>query len=270
MDAQKTHATQGAQSPAPQIFNFESVTVRTFNLDGEIWFSAADVCAALGIANYRQAVSRLDDDEARVISADTPSKNQHGEFGTVQQEILVISESGLYSLTLTSRKAEAKAFKRWVTHDVLPTIRKEGLYIADGTSAERAESVAGVDVRALLMENFEDPKVPIPEDVEEVLNQRTWDLTREAHELIREHLRKKVAYSAEHGYPKRVLDKKKAMEALKKGDLGDALARRYYEKLEIVEVMAGSFARAGRELLEELDAMKQTNRAITTTRGAQR
>lgn len=102
-----------------QTFNFENLPVRATSRSGEIWFVAADVCAALEITNPRHAVSRLDDDEKGVITVDTLGG---------PQETVIISESGLYSLTLTSRKEEAKRFKRWITHEVLPAIRKTGGY----------------------------------------------------------------------------------------------------------------------------------------------
>ena len=114
----------------PKTFNFENLPVRTINRNGEVWFVAADVCAALEIGNPRQAVTRLDDDER-----DT--------FGIIdalgrQQETVVISESGLYALVMTSRKEEAKRFKRWVTHDVLPAIRTTGKYEAKPGRGRRA------------------------------------------------------------------------------------------------------------------------------------
>lgn len=127
--------TKDQSTNPPVVFNFGTQSIRTIDQDGEVWFVANDVCAALDIANPRQAVGRLDDDEGGVISTDTPSKNQHGAFGTVKQELSIISESGLYSLVMSSRKAEAKQFKRWVTHDVLPAIRKTGRYEAPSQAA---------------------------------------------------------------------------------------------------------------------------------------
>ena len=104
-----------------QIFeNKDFGKVRTVTLNGAPWFVAADVCRALDIANSRDAVKRLDDDERGVVSTDT--------LGGVQ-EMTVVNESGLYSLVLGSRKPEAKQFKRWITHDVIPTIRKTGGYV---------------------------------------------------------------------------------------------------------------------------------------------
>lgn len=103
------------------VFNFVSNTLRVVLRDGEPWFVAADVCEALSIENNRNATARLDDDEKGVHSMDTPSGDQ---------EMTVINESGLYSLILGSRKPEAKKFKKWVTSEVLPAIRKTGRYVA--------------------------------------------------------------------------------------------------------------------------------------------
>lgn len=96
-------------------------SIRTLNIDGEPWFVASDVCKALGIANSRDAVARLDEDEKGVALTDT--------LGGVQN-LTTVNEPGLYALVLSSRKPEAKAFKRWITHEVIPSIRKNGGYIA--------------------------------------------------------------------------------------------------------------------------------------------
>lgn len=96
--------------------------VRAVTLKGEPWFVAADVCRALGLGNSSQAIAKLDDDEkSGVIISDPHGREQVTRF---------ISESGLYALVLSSRKPEAKAFKRWITHEVIPEIRKTGGYIA--------------------------------------------------------------------------------------------------------------------------------------------
>ncbi len=106
-----------------QIFqNDQFGEIRTTMKDGEPWFVAADVCRALEIANNRDALTRLDADEKGVALTDTPG----GE-----QEMAIVNEPGLYTLVLGSRKAEARDFKRWITHDVLPTIRKTGGYVAN-------------------------------------------------------------------------------------------------------------------------------------------
>lgn len=94
--------------------------VRIILRDNEPWFVAADVCRALEILQPTRACERLDDDEKGVSSIHTLGGNQ---------ELLTVSESGLYSLVLGSRKPEAKEFKRWITHEVIPSIRKNGGYI---------------------------------------------------------------------------------------------------------------------------------------------
>lgn len=99
--------------------------VRTITRDGEPWFVAADVCSALELTNNRMAVDRLDEDEKDVSSIDT--------LGGAQS-VTIINEPGLYSLVLGSRKPEARAFKRWITHEVIPTIRKTGAYMTPETA----------------------------------------------------------------------------------------------------------------------------------------
>ncbi len=108
---------------ALQVFTYRGTQVRTTIIDGQPWFCAADVCRVLEISNSRDAVGRLDEDEKGVVLTDTPGG---------PQEMLHVNEPGLYALILTSRKPGAKAFKRWVTHEVLPEIRKTGFYSLGG------------------------------------------------------------------------------------------------------------------------------------------
>ncbi len=103
-------------------FNYQGRQVRTILIDGEPWWVAKDVCDVLEIGDTRQAVERLDDDERYLI----PVTDNLGR----QQESWVVSEPGLYSLILGSRKPEAKSFKRWITHEVIPAIRTTGMYAA--------------------------------------------------------------------------------------------------------------------------------------------
>ena len=100
-------------------FNFNDNAVRAIDREGTPWFSAADVCAALGVKNYRDSVAHLDEDERGVVSTDTLGG---------QQQMTIVNESGLYALVLRSRKPEARRFAKWVTAEVLPAIRKTGRY----------------------------------------------------------------------------------------------------------------------------------------------
>ena len=100
-----------------QIFeNNDFGQIRVIERDGEPWFVAADVCNVLDLSNPTIAVSRLDEDER--------AKFNLGRQG----DATIVNEPGLYTLVLGSRKPEAKAFKRWITHEVIPTIRKTGAY----------------------------------------------------------------------------------------------------------------------------------------------
>lgn len=102
--------------------------VRVVDRNGEPWFAASDVCRALNHTNTTVALQMLDADEVAKQSLGQVSCN-----GVTQnREINVISESGLYTLIFRSNRPEAKAFKRWVTHEVLPAIRRTGRYQADG------------------------------------------------------------------------------------------------------------------------------------------
>ena len=104
-----------------KVFSFgDTASVRTVTgPDLDAWFVAADVCEALEIVQTASAMRQLDEDEKDVRTMHTPG----GE-----QQMTIINESGLYSLIFTSRKEEAKRFKKWVTSEVLPTIRKTGSY----------------------------------------------------------------------------------------------------------------------------------------------
>lgn len=104
-----------------QVFNNSMFgNVRIILQDNEPWFVAKDVCDCLEINNSRQALSRLDDDEKNSVILND------GTAGNPEKSI--VNEYGLYSLVLSSRKPEAKEFKRWITHDVLPSLRKYGTY----------------------------------------------------------------------------------------------------------------------------------------------
>ena len=102
-----------------QIFNSEEFgEIRTVSINDEPWFVASDICRALDIQNVTQAVQKLDDDERSMFNI--------GRQGNAN----CVNEYGLYTLVLASRKPEAKKFKRWITHEVIPSIRKHGGYIA--------------------------------------------------------------------------------------------------------------------------------------------
>lgn len=101
-----------------------NVCIRAQVINGEPWFVAKDVCQALLLKNPRQAISALDEDEKGVISMDTLGG---------RQKMNAVTESGLYELISQSRKPEAKPFRKWVTKEVLPALRKTGIYASQGS-----------------------------------------------------------------------------------------------------------------------------------------
>lgn len=107
-------------------FNYNETQVRTIEIDGEPWFVLKDVCNVLRLNEPHRVAARLDDDE-RTQSTVIDSLGR-------KQEMTIISESGLYSVILRSDKPEAKPFRKWVTSEVLPSIRKTGKYVADSAN----------------------------------------------------------------------------------------------------------------------------------------
>jgi prophage antirepressor-like protein len=124
----------------PTVFQFNTATLRTITRDGEPWFVAADVCHCLGIVNVTQATQGLDVEDKAMFNIGLPGKAP-----------LIVNESGLYSLIMSSRKPEARAFKRWVTSEVLPSIRKTGMYLTAETAKQVTEAPDDFLARAVLV-----------------------------------------------------------------------------------------------------------------------
>lgn len=108
-------------------FSYEGREVRVLDINGEPWFVLADLCEVLGIRNSRMAATRLD--EADVRKADISSSGQ-------RRAMIIVAEPGMYDLVVRSDSPVAKPFRRWVTHEVLPAIRRHGLYATPQTAEE--------------------------------------------------------------------------------------------------------------------------------------
>ena len=129
-------------------WNFEDHEVRTVEIDGEPWFVGKDVATVLGYANTQKAVRDHVDEEDKLTERFVLSGQN--------REVIVINESGLYSLILSSKLPNAKAFKRWVTSEVLPSIRKTGSYTYQraNPNEEKALHIQEMDTRIRMSEQF--------------------------------------------------------------------------------------------------------------------
>ncbi|PZE66938.1 BRO family protein [Curtobacterium sp. MCBD17_021] len=122
---------------------FEGAPVRTVVIDGATWFVAKDACDVLGIRKYRDATQQLAADERVSTAVDTPG-------GT--QAMTVVNEPGLYALMLLSRSGRARSFQRWVTHDVLPAIRRTGQYVAPAPEDDASLVARALQASARMLE----------------------------------------------------------------------------------------------------------------------
>lgn len=118
-------------------FAFEDNLVRVYKPNGEPWFVGRDVCRVLDIKNESQALARLDPDEKNdgVCITDPIGR---------EQTVICISEAGVFRLVFTSRKPEAERFKRWLAHEVLPALRRNGVYALPGRESDPADQPAGM------------------------------------------------------------------------------------------------------------------------------
>lgn len=135
-----------------QVFHYQENDVRSLLLDGEPWFVLKDVCAILSIARGARIAERLEEDEVRQAYL-TDSLGR-------QQETTIINESGLYNVILRSDKPEAKPFRKWVTSEVLPSIRKTGSYNLASTNLQRALTTDDYLKAASIVANCRNERLP--------------------------------------------------------------------------------------------------------------
>ena len=151
-------------------FNYQEKEVRTITDENEqTWFAGIDICNILGYADSQQTIEKLDEDEKKLDSI------QHGSGQS--RKTWTVNEFGLYSLVLSSSKSEAKAFKRWITHEVLPSIRKAGKY------SNEQEQKYEADLQKLVTE-IETLKVK-KEDTQKQANQYRKDIEEKTYEMLR-------------------------------------------------------------------------------------
>lgn len=141
-----------------QIFIYSGAQLRTIQQPDGLWWVLRDVCEVLGLSTPARVAERLDDDEKGVSLIHTPGG---------KQEMTIINEPGLYSVILRSDKPEAKAFKRWVVHKVLPSIRKNGSY---GMNTEALQELAEINRQ---LEQYRQRYESVDEEVAQARKQLT-------------------------------------------------------------------------------------------------
>lgn len=124
-----------------------SQDIRSFAANGENWFVNNDVCAALGIKKPRDAFAQLDADEKASMAVDTPGG---------RQKMAVVTEAGLYALMLISRSEKVKPFRRWITHEVIPTLRRDGMVVNENTISDEQIQAGRERLDALAQRRLEE------------------------------------------------------------------------------------------------------------------
>lgn len=156
---------------ALQVFSYNNKQVRTVEIAGEIWFVAKDIAEVLEIADSHTAIRDLDDDEKGRHIMPTPGG---------MQNMTVINECGMYKLTFNSRKPEAKAFTRWVTHEVLPSIRRTGSYsvnnILSPEEMELKRNALDLERARLINSMIENPSFPMTPETKTVFGHEVFKL----------------------------------------------------------------------------------------------
>jgi prophage antirepressor-like protein len=157
-----------------KLFNYENSAVRVITDENEqIWFAGIDVCKILDYQNSTDIIEKKLEDDEKKLDYITDSSGQ-------KRKTWIINEFGLYSLILTSTKPEAKMFKRWLTHDVLPTIRKAGKY----TTEEQQEYEASLQAMAHHYNDLAVKRDELRQELKEI-NQKIKDLPTQMSQLIK-------------------------------------------------------------------------------------
>lgn len=186
----RSDSNEGVKNDAMCVFsNDQFGNVRTMKINGEPWFVAVDVCRALEISNPTMALDRLDPDEKMTLSL---TEGHSGQRGGAQQ-VNIVNEPGLYVLIIGSRKPEAKAFKRWITHEVIPTIRKTGGYISDADKMADTyldgyddETKAALSVLLRSLKKSQDANIKLQREVDVLTKQtRTYEPRAVVNALVR-------------------------------------------------------------------------------------
>lgn len=151
---------------ALSVYNFEAFPVRITSRDGSPWFVAKDVCSILGLRNITEAVRGLDDDEKAEFRISEVSQSR---------KVIIVSEPGMYRMTFRSTKDEARRFCRWVYHEVLPAIRRNGRYEAVENALAAPEKVPLIETVAEMLRSLNE-RIIAKENIPAHILKYAWNL----------------------------------------------------------------------------------------------
>lgn len=227
-EVEKNHLKRGhamttpalaAPAQSPTVFQFkESHNVRIQVISSEPWFCLSDICETLSVDRTSRLLRDLDTKGMADCHIPTNGGNQSLKF---------VNEPNLYRIIFRSNKTEAREFQNWVFNEVLPAIRQTGSYSAE-------KFLPTIDIRSCLLDNLSKPVIPLPMHIQKALDQKAFALALEAHELCKEHLARRVAFTSEGGIPRNI-DEEKAMAVIEKSDLGSALTHTFYSRLQFIQ-----------------------------------
>jgi prophage antirepressor-like protein len=200
-----------------EIFNYQNRRVRVKEIDGKPYFVAKDICLILEIDNVSHALSRLDDDEKGIILNDTLGGDQ---------SMAAVNEPGLYALILGSRKPDAKEFKRWVTHEVLPSIREKGVYAKDMSQVEILAALAQEAVK--LEKRIDATEKRLTETIETITAEPAGDWQETINNDVR-----KMCYKHGLDYHNEFSDLYATLEATAGADLKSRVSRKQKRMAEM-------------------------------------
>lgn len=233
------------------VWRFEGSEVRTTTINGEPWWVLRDVCEALGIKNSKNVSARLDDDQKGVHKTDPL-------YPGGSQEVTIINESGLYEVIIRSNKPEAKAFRKWITSEVLPEIRKTGKYEMERTTvpvktitlAKAAEQTGVSQYRIVelirecfLKENWD----YYIKGSDYVLTERGYNLICQEYKIIGIPIDSQITTYYEPLPPPKATEREKLMRVR---ELGEFLISLTYLKLEYKDLAYGYLEKVKAELNE--------------------
>jgi len=168
-----------------RVFSYQGSNVRTVTINGQPWFVAKNVCDILELANVGQALSRLDDDERNTITLNDGTPGN--------PNVAIVNEPGLYSLILSSRKPEARNFKRWVTHEVLPQIRQTGAYLPQSPTEALLQAVTILHQQEQRLTQLEANQEHIRETIAYQPDDWRRDMNRLFNRIVERHGKEKFA-----------------------------------------------------------------------------